>query len=588
MKSPVSPFIYATSDIDIRRSTFDRNSDNKLTMSAGNLYPIYVDEFLPGDTFVLDTSVLARMSTPIHPVMDDCFMDIYYFAVPNRLVWDHWKEFMGESPSDPYLNPVEYSVPQLKAGLVRPDQNITGNHVIPFKSVADYMGIPAGTAPLDFSALPFRAFSLIWNEWFRDQNLQNAIDIDTGDSDELYVTQAWLDAGNPLYTNYVTSTARGGVLPPVSKYHDYFTSATKEPQKGEAVPIPLTGFVPTYAIGNYANEFVRSSSSVSSAIHYFTTSGLQNNPTGDLALETGHLKVIPGGDSPSGGVRVQTGNMYADLSGIGKNSNEALNAYATINDLRYAFQLQKLLERDSLFGTRYRESIRAHFGVDSPDQTMQIPEFLGGKRIHINMNQVVQTSATNEVTPQGNTAAYSLTADVSSSFTKSFTEHGWIIGVACIRTAKTYQQGVERMFSRKDRYDFYFPELANISNQPIKNKEIFNPSVGMDLGSYTYDLADEYFGFQEAWAEYRAKPNRVCAEFRSTYPQSLDVWHYADYYTSQPYLSDEWIREPRVNIDRTLAVGSDTSDQFICDFYFKCRATRPMPVYSIPGLADHH
>lgn len=588
MRSPISPFIYATSDLDIRRSTFDRNQDHKTTMSAGKLYPVFVDEFLPGDTFVLDTSVLVRMSTPIHPVMDNCFLDLYFFAVPNRLVWTHWVEFMGESPSDPYLNPVEYSVPQLKNSLNLPDLNIKGGHYIGWKSVADYMGIPGGTSPKSFSALPFRAFSLIWNEWFRDQNLQNAIDIDTGDSDYEYITQVKIETGGDGALDYVTSTARGGILPPVSKYHDYFTSATKEPQKGDAVPIPLTGFVPTYAVGNGTiNEFVRGSNDINAAVQFYKAYDGGANVNGAIGVDSGKLKAdnqVAG----FGDTRLQFGNLYGDLSGVGKSSDPALNAYATINDLRYAFQLQKLLERDNLYGTRYREIIKGHFGVDSPDQTMQIPEFLGGKRIRINMNQVIQTSATDEVTPQGNTAAYSLTADVSSSFTKSFTEHGWIIGVACIRTDKTYQQGVERMFNRKDRYDFYFPELANISNQPILNKEIFNPSVGMDLGTYSYDLADEFFGFQEAWAEYRYKPNRVSAEFRSTYPQSLDIWHYADYYTSQPYLSDEWIRETRENIDRTLAVSSDLADQFILDFYFKCRTTRPMPVYSIPGLADHH
>lgn len=588
MRNPVSPFVYAKSDLDMRRSTFDRSQDHKTTMSSGFLYPVFVDEYLPGDTFSVDTSVFARMSTPIHPVMDSVFMDVLFFSVPNRLIWSSWKSFMGESPEDPYLNPVEHSVPQLKNGLVRPDQNINGGHYVPFKSVADYMGIPAGTAPQSFSALPFRAFALIWNEWFRDQNLQNAIDIDTGDSDDFYVTKVAIDNNTSGAQNYVTSTARGGVLPPVAKFHDYFTSALKQQQKGDPVAIPLSGFAPVYAIGTGINPYVRQVSDINSAIQYMTTSGLQANVNGDLGLESGHLKVRSGSDTPSGGIRVQMVNSYADLGGVSQNGDAALNAYATINDLRYAFQIEKLLQTDNRFGTRYRELIFGHFGVTSPDQTQQVPEFLGGKRLRINMNQVIQTSATDEVSPQGNTAAYSLTADVSNSFTKSFTEHGWIIACACLRTTKSYQQGLERMFSRKDRYDFYWPELANIAEQPIRNKEIFNPSVGMELGSYTYDLADEYFGFQEAWAEYRFKPNRISAEFRSTYPQSLDIWHYGDYYTSQPYLSDAWIREDRSVIDRTLAVSSDLADQFIVDFYFKCKATRPMPVYSIPGLADHH
>ena len=594
MRNPVSHFSYAYSDINISRSTFDRNHDHKTTMSAGKLYPIFVDEYLPGDTFVLDTSVLARMSTPIHPVMDNAFLDVYFFSVPNRIVWEHWREFMGESPEDPYLNPVEYSIPQLIA------TNRTG--AIPPKSILDYMGIPARTVPESFSALPVRAFCKIWNEWFRDQNLMNAIDIDEGDSDIEY-SSIDVASGSKYFFNdnehgqaYVQNSIRGGDLPPVAKYHDYFTSALKQQQKGDPVAIPLNGFVPVYAInglnqrvfideGGYESIFPKADG--------FSVVSNTGEPLPKVILGTNEEGMMSAaGENPEGDGHIYFDNLGAYLGANKEISRQLGAAYSSINDLRYAFQVQKLLEADNRYGTRYTEIIKGHFRVDSPDGLLQRPEFLGGKRIRINMNQVLQTSATDSTSPQGNTAAYSLTADTSSSFTKSFTEHGWIIGVACIRTEHTYQQGLEKMWSRKDRYDFYFPELANISEQPIYNREIFNPTVidsddGETVEGY-WETAREVFGFQEAWAEYRYKPNRTSGEFRSTYPGSLDIWHYGDLYSSQPYLSADWIAENRQNIDRTLAIQSDDSDQFICDFYFKYRCTRPMPVSSIPGLADHH
>lgn len=553
MRNPVSRFAYAPTNIGISRSTFDRSSTHKTTFDAGYLIPIFADEYLPGDTFSMDTSVLARMSTPIFPVMDNAYLDIYFFAVPYRLVWDNWKAFMGESPDDPYVNPIKYSIPQLTAPT---------NGDIEYSSILDYFGIPAGTTVDSVSALPVRAYCLIWNEWFRDQNLQNAIPIPKGDSDIPYVSFDDITPPEDDPEYYVDEAWRGGYPAPVNKYHDYFTSALKEPQKGDPVAIPLNGFAPVYAIGSNNGEFVES-------------------------VEGGDVWVSYDNNVPTALPRI--GNLYANLS------NPALadmGVYATINDLRYAFQIQKLLEADNRYGTRYTEIIKGHFNVDSPDGLLQRPEFLGGKRVHLNIQQVIQTSATDEVSPQGNAAAYSLTIDRGSSFTKSFTEHGIIIGLACVRTQHTYQQGVERFWNRKDRYDFYFPELANISEQPILNKEIWNGSSDSNkqarLGSYDAALSNQYFGYQEPWAEYRYKPNRVSGFFRSSYVGSLDSWHYADFYNSQPYLSSEWIRETPVNIDRTLAVESSIADQILCDFYFDVKTTRPMPVYSIPGLADHH
>lgn len=575
MRNPVSRFAYTQSDLQMRRSLFERSHDHKTTMSAGLLYPLLVDEVLPGDTYSVDIASLVRMSTPIHPVMDNAYLDLYCFFVPNRIVWEHWKEFMGESPEDPYINPIEYSVPM----LVKAESDTS---VIAPKSLLDYLGIPSFTSPEEISALPVRAFCKIWNEWFRDQNLQNAIDIPLSDENLVY-SDLLISGGNATpgdfwdnnnstdSDSYVINAAHGGDLPPVNKYHDYFTSALKEPQKGDPVAIPLNGFAPVYA-----NNAFGINAPIGDSLTFSDSNG--HVLSGEASFKQGVLS-SDDNPNPSGVVGAHPVNLIADMGLLAD-----AGIYATISDLRYAFQLQKFLEADSRGGTRYREILKQHFNVTSPDASQQIPEFLGGKRIPINISQVLQTSATDTVSPQGNTAAYSLTTDKHSSFTKSFTEHGFIFCVGCIRTEHTYSQGIERMFFRKNKFDYYFPEFANISEQPIYNKELYLP-VGDEFDP---EVANGIFGYQEAWAEYRFKPNRVSGEFRPTYPQSLDIWHYGDDYSSQPYLSSEWIRETRANIDRTLAVSSDVSDQFICDFYFKMNTTRVMPIYSIPGLADHH
>lgn len=569
MRSPVSPFSYVNPDVSMKRSQFRRPFRHLTTLSAGLLYPIMCDEVLPGDTYSVDVSALIRMSTPIHPVMDNCFIDLAFFYCPSRILWTNWKSFMGESPEDPYINPVEYSVPQLKF----PAPSLI-NRSIKYKTVADYMGLPAGSIVESVNALPFRGFAKIWNEWYRDQNLQDAIDIDYGDQDHDYAYSLLTDI------NWVIDCAYGGGLPPVNKFHDYFTSALLQPQKGEAVPIPLSGFAPVYANNLIDLELIPGSTDQVITVVDQGFSGSE----GVLGADGAILHTDSGVNF--------AGENIAFFNNLGGDLSNIVGTYATINDLRYAFQLQKFLERDAFGGTRYRELLLSHFGVTSPDATQQVPEFLGAKRIPINMSQVLQTSATNDVSPQGNTAAYSLTQDSFNGFTKSFTEHGYLYCVACIRTEHTYQQGLERMWLRKDKFDFYWPEFANISFQPIYNKQIYNPDLQNNFDQSEVDevfgVMNEIFGYQEPWAEYRYKPNRVSGEFRSSYPQSLDVWHYADDYSEQPYLSDEWIRETRENVDRTLAVTSNNSDQFIADFYFQMDTTRVMPVTSRPGLADHH
>lgn len=553
-----SHFAENPTNINIQRSRFDRSSTHKTTFNTGKLVPIYVDEVLPGDTFEMKTSAVVRMTTPIFPVMDNAYMDFYFFFVPNRLLWDHWKEFNGENTTSQWEQKTEYQVPQItppSTGWKKGD-------------VADYFGIPTniGTSSGSWtvSHLPFRAYALIWNEWFRDQNVMSPILIDTGDS----TVQGVTGDGN----NSIQAAVLGGSCLPVSKFHDYFTSALPEPQKGPDVLLPLGKNAPVVTVAppernngvfhalHWAAETSPTLSNVG-GIGYSGTLTTGFETRADTATSVGSIS----------NAKMAPDNLVASLSDA---------TAATINELRLAFQLQKLFERDARGGTRYTEIIRSHFGVISPDARQQRPEYLGGDRIPITVNQVVQTSGTTADSPQGNVAAYSLTGDVQKSFTKSFTEHGFIIGLACVRTDHTYQQGLERFWSRKNRFDFYWPALANIGEQAILNKELYLQGNDQD---------NEAFGYQEAWADYRYKPNRVSGEFRSNNPNGgLDSWHYADFYSERPTLSSQWLSETKANVDRTLSVQSTVSDQFFGDFAFQCYCTRPMPVYSIPGLIDHY
>lgn len=536
--------------VDVSRSRFQRNQNIKTSFNAGDLIPFYLDEVLPGDTVSIDTSKVVRMSTLIAPIMDNIYLDTYFFFVPNRLVWDHWKQFMGENTESAWIPETSYTIPQVTAP--------SGGWSV--GTIADYMGIPIGVSGLSVDAMPFRAYALICNEWFRDENLTDPIYIDTGDST--------LAGSNG--SSFRTDVPKGGAPFKASKYHDYFTSALPAPQKGPDVPLPLGQQALVYA-GN------SDSSSLSTQSIFYKHSNGTNfsaNETMGLVPWTGdNSKSYAAGFSqvPSGYVSgVYPINLIADLTTATGTS---------INQLRQAFQVQKLYEKDARGGTRYTEILKSHFGVTSPDSRLQRPEYLGGSRVPINVHQVVQNSATDSVSPQGNTAAYSLTIDSHSDFTKSFTEHGWIMGLCVARYDHTYQQGLERMWSRKVREDYYFPVFANLGEQAIKNKEIFAQGTSTD---------DEVFGYQEAWAEYRYKPSRISGELRSQYSASLDLWHLGDDYASLPHLSDAWIREDKSNIDRTLAVTSAVSHQFIADIFVKNSEVRIMPLYSIPGLIDHH
>lgn len=540
-------------------------------MNAGQLIPIYVDEVLPGDTFKFRMSNITRMSTPIFPVMDNAFMDVYSFFVPNRIVWDHWAEFMGENTTSKWEQETEYMVPTISPPITPP----SGVTSLGWQTgdLMEYFGIPikvgsaSGNNNIAVNHLPVRAYCLIWNEYFRDQNLQDPVLIDTGDSSTTGTTGS-------NGTNYQDSALRGGKPLPVAKVHDYFTSALPEPQKGPDVLLPLGSTAPVITGPNLSTEqlnfsnplqIAKQNNFIDDGLMTLYASATSGNQSGPMQVGT-----KPATDASQGIQNALPANLYADLSNA---------TAATINELRLAFQIQKFFEKQARGGTRLREIIKEMFGVTTPDARMQVPEYLGGEHIQINMDQVLQTSATSDTSPQGNTAAYSLTGFRGGEWTKSFVEHGYIITVACIRTDKTYQQGIERMWNRRKRFDFYFPVFANIGEQAILNKEIYAQANATD---------EEPFGYQEAWAEYRYKPSRVSGYMRSNAEGTLDAWHYADDYSSLPMLSDEWIQEDPANIDRTLAVTSQLSHQFICDFAFDVVTTRPMPIYSIPGLIDHN
>lgn len=534
--------------LDMSRSRFDRSASYKTTFNVGDLIPFYVDEVLPGDTFSIDTSKVVRMQTLLTPIMDNIYLDTYFFFVPNRIVWEHWRQLMGENTQSAWLPTVEYSVPQITA----PE----GGWQV--GTIADYMGIPTGVPNLSVNAMPFRAYALICNEWFRDENLTDPLNIPVSDATVVGSNGA----------TYVTDVAKGGKPFKCAKYHDYFTSCLPAPQKGPDVSIPIGSLEPLpvspgddHSVGSIGLRFDVPSGP--------STTGYDlgiNADTGYMSRSASY-----GAVGSSGPVAVPV-NLWAEPS-------QAITA-ATINQLRIAFQIQKLYERDARGGTRYIEILKSHFGVTSPDARLQRPEYLGGNRIPININQVVQNSGTGESsTPQGNTAAYSLTSDTHSDFTKSFVEHGFVIGVMVARYDHTYQQGLERFWSRRDRFDYYWPVFANIGEQAVLNKEIFAQGTDED---------DEVFGYQEAWADYRYRPSRVTGEMRSSYAQSLDVWHLADYYETRPSLSDDWIRESSATVNRVLAVSDNLSAQLFCDIYVRCLATRPMPLYSVPGLIDHH
>ena len=520
---------------NIPRSSFDRSHGLKTTFDSGFLVPIFIDEALPGDTFNLRMTAFARLATPIKPFMDNLFFETFFFAVPNRLVWDNWQRFNGEqtNPGDS----TDFVIPkrQITAG-----NNNTG-------TLQDYFGLPVvgHSGNITVSDLPFRSYNLIWNEWFRDQNLQSSAAVEKGDA---------------------PGTLNDYVIRRRNKRHDYFTSCLPWPQKGASVDIPL---------GQYASVLSNTARGEAGDTGIPTFSNAGGGLTSPIQWETGAGNNASfGSNNPSTTNAVWAGGEFgsglvADLSGA---------SAATINQLRQAFQVQKMFERDARSGTRYTEIVRSHFGVVSPDSRLQRPEYLGGGRSYVNINAVEQTTPSNVVqgaTPQGNLAAYGTVSARNHGFVKSFTEHCIIIGLANVRADLTYQQGTNRMWSRSTRFDFYWPALSHIGEQAVDVKEIYDRGTA---------AGDAVFGYQERYAEYRYKPSLITGVFRSDADNSLDVWHLSQKFTAQPALNEAFI-EDKPPIDRVIAVQNEP--QFLLDAYFNLRCARPMPVYGVPGLIDH-
>lgn len=525
---------------EIPRSSFNRGHGYKTTFDSGYLIPFYVDEALPGDTFSLHATLFARLATPIVPLMDNMYLDTFYFAVPMRLLWDNWQKFNGEQvdPGDS----TDYLIPTLTAP--------SGGW--PVGSLSDYFGLPTDVSGLEISAMWHRAYNLIYNEWFRDENLQDSVNVPRDD-------------GPDNNSDYVL-LKRG-------KRHDYFTSCLPWPQKGPGVEIPLGTTAPVVGTGY--------------------TLGLTDGaaaPTGNYGLGWHNLDLNIFGpyrtlyNQPYGTTSSDTGRPSGSIRGFGVTTNPLTSGLiadlsdasaATINTLRQAFQLQRLYERDARGGTRYTEIIRSHFGVVSPDARLQRPEYLGGSSARIIINPVQQTSSTDTITPQGNLAAFGLVTDMRGGFSHSFTEHCVVIGLCNVRSDLTYQQGIPRMFSRQGRFDFYWPALAHLGEQAVLNKEIYAQGLPAD---------DDVFGYQERWAEYRYFPSKITGKFRSTYAQSLDFWHLSEDFGSLPALNAEFIVDSSP-VERVIAVPSEP--QFLLDSYIDLKCARPMPVYSVPGLIDH-
>lgn len=540
------------------RSKFDRSHQLLTTINEGDLVPIYCDEVLPGDTARVRLNGLIRMSTPIYPIMDNAYMDTYFFFVPCRLLWEHWENMFGENDTNYWAEKTDYSTPTCAIG---------GKSGLSNGTLGDYFGLPTGIKnKINVNALPARAYAMIYNEWFRDENLEAPLMLGYKKSDEATANED--PAGNgeeavnePKYTASTNEAALYSRKPAkAGKFHDYFTSCMPSPLKSDPVEISLIGDAPVFGYNT-----IQESAKITDKI--ILNQPWPTNSTTSFE-NTGKGGKLTGKGTQAGGSYIADALLKADLSNV---------TAISIADLRMSIALQHIFEADARNGTRYREFLSGTWGVTSPDSRLQIPEYIGGQRIAINVNQVVQTSQTDTKTGQalGNTAAYSLTTCSKQMVDYAATEYGYIIGLAVVRVEHSYQQGLATKWTRGGRFTYYDPRLAALGEQPVYNKEIYAQGTAQD---------DEIFGYQEAWADYRYKPSYVTGEMRSNNQTSLDAWHYADYYTALPRLSAGWIQEGQQNIDRTIAVTSNVSHQFLCDFYFTEDWYREMPIYSIPGI----
>jgi hypothetical protein len=522
----------------MRRTKFDRSHVYKTTFNSGKLIPVFIDEVLPGDTTRMSVNYFARLATPIKPIMDNIYLDWFFFFVPNRLVWEHWQNFCFEK-EDPDDN-TDYVIPTLTAA-----GNTNNNYV---GSLWDYFGLPVNTSGnlTDISALPFRAVYLIWNEWFRDENLQKSVKIQKGDANEVLDSSRASDQPSWVFSSGTTMVA-GCACPPRGKRHDYFTSALPWTQRGPGVDISLTGNAPIMATTN--------------------TQPSPHAPGVYVARDGASSTLFAAMTWDSSPANVSRGSVYADLSKV---------SAVTINGLRTAFQMQKFYERLARGGSRYTEVLRSFFGVVSPDARLQRPEFLGSFTKMVMVNPIAQTSATDTTSPQGNLSAYGVTASNFHGFTKSFVEHGYVIGFVCARADLTYQQGINKMWLRSTVYDFYWPTFAHLGEQAIELREIYAQGTKADT---------TVFGYQERYAEYRYKPSQITGKFRSSVTGgNLDVWHLSQFFKNAPTLSEEFITE-NPPIKRIIAVQDEP--EFLLDIGFRYTTVRPMPMFGTPGLVDH-
>ena len=575
--------------LKINRSAFNRPSTYKTTFKSGDLVPVFCDEVLPGDTFKLNPSFVLRNLTPLVPVMDNAYIDFYFFYVPNRIIapWnmDDWEVIQGANKTGYWTNDIEKSI--------TPRQN-DGATIVENHSVANYFGLPIGCGVMNINPYPFIAYAMIYDEWFRDQNVDTPI-LTTKSSN--------------FIENIIGNFYLEGSCLKVNKFHDLFTSCLPAPQKGPSVLLPIGDSAPIVSsdvdstlgkliVNGNAYDFSRDTGTtlrfiapgiqqkltgVDTGLPLYLTRSLPNQPANEasVAFHLGDEPTRLEGNLTNG---IQGSNLYVNLENLSADLSAA--TAATINQLRQAFAIQRLFERDARGGTRYREILLSHFGVSVADSRVQVPEYLGGKRIPINIAQVLQTApaAATGDTPLGFTGAFSNTSDSFGGFVKSFVEHGYVIGVACVRTLQTYSQGIPKLFTRRKRFDFYMPEFATIGEQPIFKYELFADS--------TVDLANEneptVFGYQEAWAHYRYKPSMITGSVAPNSDNNSFVpWTYTNDFSKAPTLNNEFMKQSSTNVGKTL-VDTATVDQYLIDIYFDLNCVRPMPVYSIPGLIDHY